>query len=109
LAFLFALHASSAVNYFGHRGGYAPYPTGDDSRNQPLLAILFLGEGWHNNHHYYPGSARAGFLWYELDPLYLMLRVLSLTGLVWDLREVPRSVIAMRMANARLVTKCESQ
>ena len=61
-----------------------------------LLAILTLGEGWHNNHHHYPASARQGFYWWEFDVSYYILKALSTVGLVWDLRPVPERALAAR-------------
>jgi stearoyl-CoA desaturase (delta-9 desaturase) len=89
---LVAIHGSFAVNYFCHLGGRRRYETGDNSSNSLLVSIMLLGEGWHNNHHRYPGAARAGFFWYEFDGLYYALKILAWTGLVWDLREVPEAV-----------------
>jgi stearoyl-CoA desaturase (delta-9 desaturase) len=89
---LIAIHGSFAVNYFCHLGGSRRYATEDKSSNNVFVAIMLLGEGWHNNHHRYPGAARAGFFWYEFDGLYYLLKVLSWLGLVWDLREVPDAV-----------------
>ena len=66
--------------------------TGDTSRNNWLLAILTLGEGWHNNHHYYPNTVRQGFYWWEYDLTYYLLRVLSWFGIIWDLKPVPVTV-----------------
>ena len=65
----------------------------DDSRNSFILAILTLGEGWHNNHHYWQSSTRNGFKWWEFDPTYYTLRALALLGVVWDLKEPPRHVM----------------
>ena len=91
-ACLLVVHAGSAVNYFGHMSGSRPYDTADRSTNHPLLALISLGEGWHNNHHYYPAACRAGFQWWEVDILYYEIRILSWLGLVWDLNEVPERV-----------------
>ena len=91
-ASLVIVHAGSAVNYFGHKIGARPYDTADRSTNHPLLALLSLGEGWHNNHHHYPAACRAGFQWWEVDILYYELRILSWLGVVWDLHEVPERV-----------------
>ena len=71
----------------------ATRPT-DDSRNNWLLALLTLGEGWHNNHHHYQASARQGFYWWEIDITYYVLQALARLGLVWDLREPPLRVLA---------------
>jgi len=93
-ACLMIIHAGSAVNYFCHKAGSRPYDTADRSTNHLLVAVLSLGEGWHNNHHYYPAACRAGFKWWEVDILYYQIRCLSWLGLVWDLHEVPDRVRA---------------
>jgi len=67
--------------------------TGDDSRNNWLLALFTMGEGWHNNHHAYQSSARQGFRWWELDVTYYVLVVLSWLGIVWDLKAPPEQVL----------------
>jgi stearoyl-CoA desaturase (delta-9 desaturase) len=100
LSFLSALHGSSAVAYFCHRGGHRKYETRDYSSNRPVLVALLL-EGWHNNHHHYPAAARAGFAWYEFDPLYWMLKALSWLGIVWDLREPPEALRIVRAKPSR--------
>ncbi|PWT89933.1 MAG: stearoyl-CoA 9-desaturase [Blastocatellia bacterium] len=92
LSLLLALHAASAVNYYCHKGKNRRYDTQDRSTNNSVLGVLTFGEGWHNNHHHYPGTARAGFFWWELDVFYYVLRILSVLGLVWNLREVPNRV-----------------
>lgn len=92
LSFIVVLNATSAVNYFCHRGTNRRYPTNDDSTNRPLLSFFILGEGWHHNHHYSPGSARCGFLWYEFDFIFYVLKVLSWLRIVWDLKEAPGEV-----------------
>jgi stearoyl-CoA desaturase (delta-9 desaturase) len=72
-----------------HVFGRKRYDTGDDSRNSFILSLITLGEGWHNNHHKYMGCVRQGFYWWELDITYYLLKALSFTGLIWDLRPVP--------------------
>jgi len=74
--------------------GRRRFRTKDDSRNSLVLALLTLGEGWHNNHHYYKASARQGFFWWEVDVSYYVLRLLAAVGVVWELREPPREVVA---------------
>ncbi len=85
-------HATFTINSLAHRWGRRRYATRDDSRNNVWLALLTFGEGWHNNHHHYPGSARQGFYWWEIDLSWYALRALAAIGLVWDLRPVPAAV-----------------
>ncbi len=85
-------HATFTINSLAHRFGARRYATRDDSRNNPWLALLTFGEGWHNNHHHFPGAARQGFYWWEVDLSYYGLRVLAALGLIWDLRPVPPAV-----------------
>jgi stearoyl-CoA desaturase (delta-9 desaturase) len=86
-------HATFANNCFAHIFGTQPYETGDRSRNNWFLAAITLGEGWHNNHHRYPGSARNGFFWWQIDPTYGVLLLLDAIGLVWDLRQPPPELL----------------
>lgn len=85
-------HATVTINSLAHRFGRRRYATRDDSRNNAWLAVITFGEGWHNNHHFYPGSARQGFRWWELDITWYGLRLLALMGLIWDLKPVPEWV-----------------
>jgi len=89
-------HVAFANNCFAHIYGTRPYETRDGSRNNWFLAPFTFGEGWHNNHHRYPGSARNGFLWWEIDLSYYVLVVLAKVGLVWDLREPPLEILESR-------------
>jgi len=82
-------HVTVTINSLAHRFGSRRFETHDDSRNNWLLALLTLGEGWHNNHHHFPGSARQGFRWWEVDLTYYLLRGFAALGLVWDLKPVP--------------------
>lgn len=87
-------HAIHAIGSFGHRfGGYRRFATTDNSRNKWFLAILLLGEGWHNNHHFYPSSARQGFVWWEYDVGYYVLKLLSWLRLASDLRLPPEHFV----------------
>jgi stearoyl-CoA desaturase (Delta-9 desaturase) len=86
-------HATFCINSLAHVHGRKRYVTGDDSRNNWLLALLTMGEGWHNNHHAYQASARQGFRWWEYDPTYYLLRGLALLGIVWDLKHPPKAVL----------------
>lgn len=85
-------HATFTINSLAHRFGRRRYATRDDSRNNAWLALITLGEGWHNNHHRYPAAARQGFYWWELDLSWLALRALAALGIVWDLRPVPVAI-----------------
>lgn len=86
-------HGTFTINSLTHMFGRRRYATTDNSRNNAILAIVTLGEGWHNNHHYYQRSVRQGFFWWELDPTYYALRLLAVLGLVWDLHAPPPHVI----------------
>lgn len=85
-------HATFTVNSLAHTLGSRRYATRDTSRNNWWLALLTFGEGWHNNHHHYPGSARQGFYWWEIDLTWYGLKLLESLGLIWDLRVVPASI-----------------
>lgn len=85
-------HATVTINSLAHRWGTRRFDTNDNSRNNPLLALLTFGEGWHNNHHHFPGAARQGFRWWEFDLTYYGLRAMAALGLVWDLKPVPANL-----------------
>ena len=82
-------HATFTINSLTHMFGRKRYKSTDESRNSLLLALLTFGEGWHNNHHYYPGAVRQGFYWWEIDVTYYGLWLLSRLGIIWDLTPVP--------------------
>jgi stearoyl-CoA desaturase (delta-9 desaturase) len=84
-------HGTYTINSLSHVFGRKRYLTGDESRNNWFLALITLGEGWHNNHHHYPSSCRQGFYWWEFDVTYYLLKVMSWLGIIWDLRAVPIS------------------
>jgi len=83
-------HATFMVNSVCHILGWRRYATKDRSRNNLWVALLTLGEGWHNNHHHYPSSANQGFFWWEIDVSYYIIKLLGVFGLVWDIRKPPR-------------------
>jgi len=87
-------HATVTINSLAHRIGSRRFATADDSRNNPWLALITFGEGWHNNHHFFPGTVRQGFRWWELDITWYLLRGLALLGLVRDLKPIPAWVAA---------------
>ncbi len=85
-------HATFLVNSVAHQWGKKRYETKDTSRNNFIIAILTFGEGWHNNHHHYPGSARQGFYWWEIDLTYYVLKFLAMIGIIWDIRTVSDNI-----------------
>lgn len=89
-------HSTFLVNSLAHTFGRRRFETGDTSRNSLLIALLTGGEGWHNNHHHYPPSARQGFYWWEVDPTWYGLRLLSALGVVRDLRVPGPKVLTSR-------------
>jgi stearoyl-CoA desaturase (Delta-9 desaturase) len=91
-------HGTYTINSLSHVFGRQRYKTGDSSRNNPWLALITLGEGWHNNHHHYPASTRQGFYWWEFDITYYTLKFMSFFGLIWDLKPVP---VAVREGGAK--------
>jgi stearoyl-CoA desaturase (Delta-9 desaturase) len=93
LSTVFLYHGTFFINSLAHVHGNQRYVTGDDSRNNWWLALITLGEGWHNNHHAYQRSTRQGFRWYEIDITYYVLKAMSWAGLVWDLGEPPVEVV----------------
>src|ERR1700730_2300426 len=86
-------HGTFCINSLAHVHGRKRYVTGDDSRNNWLLALFTMGEGWHNNHHACESSVRQGFRWWEIDPTFYVLKALSGLGLVWDLKMPPKTVL----------------
>jgi stearoyl-CoA desaturase (Delta-9 desaturase) len=88
----FLLHGTFTINSLAHVFGSRRYATTDTSRNNLWLALLTMGEGWHNNHHHYQSSANQGFFWWEIDASFYALKALEKFGLVWDLRGVPEHV-----------------
>ncbi len=86
-------HATFCINSLAHVRGRQRYLTADDSRNNWLLAVFTMGEGWHNNHHAYQSSVRQGFRAWEIDPTFYVLKALAWFGIVWDLKTPPASVL----------------
>lgn len=85
-------HGTFTINSLAHVWGSRRYATADDSRNNFWLALITLGEGWHNNHHFHPGTARQGFFWWEVDPTWWMLWAMEKVGLISELRRAPARV-----------------
>jgi stearoyl-CoA desaturase (delta-9 desaturase) len=104
---ILVFHVTFAVNSFGHLFGARRFETSDGSRNSFVLGYLGMGDGWHNNHHRAPYSARHGFAWYELDTTYQLIRLLAWLGIVWDVKVPPASVLAGEAAPANAAGECE--
>jgi stearoyl-CoA desaturase (Delta-9 desaturase) len=103
-------HATFCINSLAHVRGRRRYVTGDDSRNNWLLALFTMGEGWHNNHHAYQSSARQGFRRWEIDATFYLLKALSWAGLVWDLKTPPAAVrLNEYRLGSRVIERAASQ
>jgi stearoyl-CoA desaturase (delta-9 desaturase) len=97
-------HVTCLVNSAAHMFGKRPFATRDTSRNSLIIALLTLGEGWHNNHHRYPASTRQGFLPREIDVTYYVLLFLARCGLIWDVKPVPAHILEQRGRGAQAGT-----
>jgi stearoyl-CoA desaturase (delta-9 desaturase) len=86
-------HGTFTINSLSHLWGGRRYETDDASRNNLVLALITMGEGWHNNHHHYQVSTRQGFRWWEIDCTYYILCALAAVGLIWDLHGVPDHIV----------------
>jgi stearoyl-CoA desaturase (delta-9 desaturase) len=89
-------HVTWSINSVCHIWGRQPFRSHDESRNNPVIGILALGEGWHNNHHAFPTSARHGLRWWEIDVSYWTIRLLSLLRLAWRVRVPGAEAIAAK-------------
>jgi stearoyl-CoA desaturase (delta-9 desaturase) len=101
-----AFQVTFAINSVGHLWGYRRFETGEASRNNWVLGLFALGEGWHNNHHRVPYSARHGLAWYEFDASYLLIRMLAVVGLVWNVKQPPKGLLAETSATSATLTDC---
>ena len=97
LSTVLTYHGTFVINSLAHVFGRRRYATTDTSRNSLLLALITLGEGWHNNHHHYQSTANQGFFWWEIDISYYVLRALALVGLVRDLRTPPKHILGKQL------------
>jgi stearoyl-CoA desaturase (delta-9 desaturase) len=89
-------HLTWSVNSFGHIFGERPFDTKDESRNNFFLALLSMGDGWHNNHHAFPQSAKHGLAWWQIDGTYALILGLEKLGLIWNVRRISPEVIASK-------------
>lgn len=85
-------HGTFCINSLTHVWGSRRYATSDDSRNNLWLAIITMGEGWHNNHHHYQRATNQGWHWWQIDMTYYILRGLAAVRLIWDLHPVPTKI-----------------
>jgi len=85
-------HGTFSINSIMHKFGNQRYETGEESKNSLWLALLTLGEGWHNNHHYYETASRQGFFWWEIDITWYVLKGMQAVGLIWDVKGVPNHI-----------------
>jgi stearoyl-CoA desaturase (Delta-9 desaturase) len=103
-------HVTFSINSIAHVAGRQSYITGDDSRNNPFLAFLTMGEGWHNNHHAYQSATRQGFRWWQYDATFYILKILSWFRVVWDLQSPPASLVrGEQRLHSRVIEKVAQQ
>jgi stearoyl-CoA desaturase (delta-9 desaturase) len=93
-------HVTWCVNSVGHIWGAQPFRSSDQSRNNFLVGVFALGEGWHNTHHAFPTSARHGLKWWQLDMSYWFIRLMAMFGLAWNVRVPTADAIARQSARA---------
>ncbi len=101
----FLWHGTFTINSITHWMGRVRYKSGDESKNSFILAIVTMGEGWHNNHHYYQRATNQGFFWWEIDMTYYILRLFQAVGLVWDIHVPPAHVRDSNRVDARVSGK----
>ena len=93
IATILLSHVTYCINSLAHTLGFRTYDTKDHSRNNFVLALLTMGEGWHNNHHCCPGTVKQGFKWWQIDLSYYLLWLMSRVGLVWDLKQPNQALL----------------
>lgn len=108
LSTVLVYHVTFCVNSVTHMFGSRRFDTQDDSRNSLILALLTMGEGWHNNHHRYPISTRQGFYWWEIDVTYYILLLLEKVRVISDLRAPPKSIYEEALRSAEPVESTSS-
>jgi stearoyl-CoA desaturase (delta-9 desaturase) len=91
-------HVTWSINSICHLWGTRPFHSDDESRNNPIFGLLGLGEGWHNNHHAFPTSARHGLRWWEIDLSYWVIRAMACIGLAWKIRVPENEALWAKMA-----------
>jgi len=101
-------HGTFTINSLSHRWGKQPYQTTDDSRNHWLLALITMGEGWHNNHHHYMNATRQGYKWYEIDLSFYILWVLERLRIVRSMHRAPAHIMARKTPPAADESRSET-
>lgn len=99
----FVHHVTYSINSICHLWGARPFKSDDESRNNVICGMLAFGEGWHNNHHAFPSSARHGLRWWEFDSSYLVIRIMELLGLAWDVRRPSPNAMEAKLATGSQV------
>lgn len=94
-------HATFSINSISHLWGTQTFQTEDKSRNNFLLALLTMGEGWHNNHHYYPRSTSQGFRWWQIDVTYYLLCFLEKIKVIYEINKVPLELKKSKLHNKK--------
>jgi stearoyl-CoA desaturase (delta-9 desaturase) len=94
----FVHHVTWSINSVCHIWGSQPFGNRDHSRNNVIFGFLALGEGWHNNHHAFPASARHGLKWWQADMSYVLIRFLALLGLAWRIKLPPKHLVELKQA-----------
>jgi stearoyl-CoA desaturase (delta-9 desaturase) len=102
-------HATWSINSVCHVWGTRPFRSPDHSRNNVICGLLAFGEGWHNNHHAFPTSARHGLRWWQFDLSWVTIWILQKLGLVWNVRLVPENVLKMRLESDAKAPPRESE
>ncbi|HXE52695.1 MAG TPA: acyl-CoA desaturase, partial [Tepidisphaeraceae bacterium] len=106
-------HVTWSINSVCHVRGSRAFATADQSRNNLIFGLLAFGEGWHNNHHAFPTSARHGLHWWQLDPSYWAIRLMEWTGLAREVRRPSPTAVASRRGGAKRLTRatvdCEAE
>jgi stearoyl-CoA desaturase (delta-9 desaturase) len=97
----FVHHMTWSINSICHMWGSRPFKSHDESRNNPIFGIIGLGEGWHNNHHAFPTSARHGLFWWQFDISWVVIRTMQMLGLVWNVRVPARQMMEMKRRDRR--------
>ena len=100
-------HVTWSINSLCHMSGNRAFETGDDSRNNVLCGVFALGEGWHNNHHAFPTSARHGLAWWQLDATYLFIRMLATLRLAWSIKLPSPEIQERQTISAALICHCQ--